>query len=118
MTRFRKDRVAGLIREVISDIVTRRIKDPRVQGVTITQVHMSGDLKAARVYFSCVPDGKADDRRRGMESARGFIRHQLRVELDLKYIPELSFFYDASLDYSQHINTILKEILPGDDTDD
>jgi len=118
MTRFRKDRVAELIREVISDIVSRKIKDPRVQGVTITQVDMSGDLKSARVYFSCVPDGKADDRKQGMDSARGFIRHQLRQELDLKYIPELSFFYDTSLDYSQRINKILKEIQPGDDADD
>lgn len=112
MSKFRKNRVADLIREVISDIVVHKIKDPRVQGITITEVLMSADLKSARVYFSCLSDGREEDRKKGLDSALGFIRRQLRLELDLKYIPELSFFYDTSLDYSQRINRILKEIQP------
>ncbi len=57
MTNFRKNRVADLVREVVSDIIRDDIKDPRVQGVTITEVKMSADLKLARIYFSCLADG-------------------------------------------------------------
>jgi ribosome-binding factor A len=102
--------VAGLIREVISEIVTLRIKDPRVQGVTITYVDMSPDLKAAKVYFSSLADGMDQMHREGLYSAQGFIRRELRKELDLKYIPELSFFYDSSFDHSFKISKILKEL--------
>jgi len=108
MSKFRKDRVAGLIREVIADLVVLKIKDPRVLGVTITDVRLSADLKTARVYFSSLTDGKAEDHKQGLESAQGFIRRELRRELDLKYIPELSFFYDTAFDHSLRINQILK----------
>jgi ribosome-binding factor A len=110
MAKFRKDRVAELIRQVISDLVVLKIKDPRVQGVTITEVRMSADLKTARIYFCSLADGKAQVHQQGLESAAGFIRRELRQQLDLKYVPELSFFYDNSFDYSAHINELLKRI--------
>ncbi|MGB6064176.1 MAG: 30S ribosome-binding factor RbfA [Desulfomonilaceae bacterium] len=118
MSSFRKNRVAELLRQAISDIVVLRIKDPRVQGVTITEVRMSDDLKSAKVYFSSLADGKADSHRKGLENAGGFIRHQLRLELDLKYIPELSFFYDTSFDNFSHINKLLKQIVPTETEDE
>jgi len=118
MPKFRKDRVAELVRQVISDIVVLRIKDPRVQGITITEVRMSGDLKSARVYFGSLADGKVELHQAGLESAVGFIRHELRAELDLKVIPELSFHYDESFDYSHRINRLLKEVLPQKADDD
>jgi ribosome-binding factor A len=118
MTSFRKSRVAELLREAISDIVVRKIKDPRVQGITITEVRMSMDLKSATVYFSSLTDGKAESHKTGLEKAGGFIRRQLRQELDLKYIPELSFFYDTSFDNFSHINKLLKEIVPSETKDE
>jgi ribosome-binding factor A len=110
MTRFRKNRVAELLLQAISDMVILKIKDPRVQGITITEVRLSGDLKTASVYFSSLTDGKAEDHKKGLENAAGFIRRQLRSELDLKYIPELSFFYDTSFDNFTHINKLLKQL--------
>jgi ribosome-binding factor A len=110
MSKFRKHRVAGLLREVISDIVLHKIKDPRVQDVTITEVRLSNDLKSARVYFGCLAATDPDLRKQGLESALGFIRRELRRELDLKYIPELTFSYDTSFDYSSRINRILKDL--------
>jgi ribosome-binding factor A len=111
MTSFRKSRVAELLRQAISDIVVLRIKDPRVQGITITEVRMSEDLKSAKVYFSSLADGRVESHKKGLENAGGFIRRQLRQELDLKYIPELSFFYDTSFDNFSHINKLLKQIV-------
>jgi ribosome-binding factor A len=110
MSKFRKDRVAELIREVLADLVVRKIKDPRVVGVTITDVRLSADLKTGSVYFSSLTDDKAEDHKQGLESARGFIRRELGRELDLKYIPELSFFYDTAFDHSLRINRILKDL--------
>jgi len=115
MTSHRKHRVAELLRQAISDIVVHRIKDPRVQGITITDVQMSADLKSARVYFSSLTDGKMDLHLKGLNAAEGFIRRELRIELDLKYIPALAFFYDTSFDNFSRINKILKEIGPEQD---
>ncbi len=115
MTRHRKHRVSELLRQSIADIVVYRIKDPRVQGITITDIQMSADLKSARVYFSSLADGKAEMHLQGLTAAEGFIRRQLRLELDLKYIPALTFFYDTSFDNFSRINKILKEIGPNED---
>ncbi len=110
MPKFRKDRVSELLVQAISDIIRLKIKDPRVQGVTITEVKMSADLKSATVYFCSLMDGMAAEHKKGLDTAAGFIRKSLRSELDLKYIPELSFFYDSSFDNFVKIDKILKEI--------
>lgn len=118
MTRFRKDRVAELIREVISDLILYKIKDPRVQGVTITEVRMAGDLKSAVVFFCGLGDEQNDRHKNGLEAAAGFIRRGLRLELDLKYIPQLSFVYDTAFDNYARIDGILKELSGATDEDD
>lgn len=110
MAKFRKDRVGELILQAVADIVRLKIKDPRVQGITVTHVAMSADLKLARIYFSSLADGKVEDHKKGLEAAAGFIRHQLGQELDLKYVPELSFHYDTSFDNFSRINRILKDL--------
>ncbi|HTY22318.1 MAG TPA: 30S ribosome-binding factor RbfA [Desulfomonilaceae bacterium] len=110
MTRFRKDRVAELIHQVIADLLVSKIKDPRVQGVTITDVVLSSDLKSARVYFCSLNNEQSVTHQRGLEAAEGFIRRQLRLELDLKYIPQLSFFYDTAFDNSARISRLLKDL--------
>ncbi len=106
------------MRQVISDIVVLKIKDPRVQGVTITEVEMAADLKSAKIYFCTLADGKDELRLEGLEAAQGFIRHQLRAELALKYIPQLSFFYDSSFDNYARIDKILKKLNVSKDDND
>jgi len=110
MTRFRKDRVAELIHQVIADLVVSKIKDPRVQGVTITEVLLTSDLKSARVYYCGLSEEKNEAHQKGLEAAEGFIRRQLRMELDLKHIPQLSFFYDTAFDNSARNTKILKDL--------
>ncbi len=115
---FRKDRVAELVRQVISDIVRFDLKDPRTEGVTITEVRMSGDLKSAKIYFAALADGMSQTHQEGLIAAGGFIRRRLREEVDLKYIPELSFFYDTAFDNYDRIDRILKEIQGADNDND
>ena len=112
MTPFsRADRVSGLIQETLSELIKKRIHDPRLHMATITKVKMSADLKIARVYFAIYGDDKkSEDAVKGFESARGFIKRNLASKLGLRYMPDLKFFYDDSLDYGSHIDQLLEKI--------
>ena len=105
----RSDRVSGLIQQVLSEILKRDIGDPRLKMATITEVEVSRDLKLARIYFTA-PGGKQkkDAAIKGFNSARGFIKRILAHEIDLKYMPDIKFFYDDSLDYGEHIDELIK----------
>ena len=112
MTSFaRADRVSGLIQETLSDLLKKSIHDPRLEMATITKVKMSADLKLARIYFAVYGDDKkSEDAAKGFESARGFIKRILARKLGLRYMPDLKFFYDDSLDYGSHIDQLLEKI--------
>ena len=112
MTSFsRADRVSGLIQETLSDLLNKSIHDPRLQMITITKVKMSADLKLARIYFAIYGDDKkSENAAKGFESARGFIKRILAPKLGLRYMPDLQFFYDDSLDYGSHIDQLLEKI--------
>jgi len=107
----RADRVSALIQEVLSDLLRKKIRDPRLAMTTITRVKMSPDLKLARIYFSIYGgSSKSESAALGFESARGFIKRNLARRLGLRYMPDLKFFYDDSLDYSFRIEKLLKNI--------
>lgn len=116
MTFKRSDRVADLIKEeVASMILFGGIKDPRIGFVTITHVDMTPDLKEARIYFSQLGGAKERERsREGLNHASGFIRRNLAKSLSLRHIPKISFFFDDSLEYSERIEKVIKEIKEGD----
>ena len=105
----RSDRVSGLIQKVLSEILQKDIKDPRLKMATITGVDVSRDLKLARIYFT-TPDGEQekDAAVKGFNSARGYIKRTLAHELGLKYMPDIQFFYDASIEYGAHIDRLIK----------
>ena len=107
----RSDRVSGQIQKVLSDILLKNIKDPRLKGTTITHVKMSRDLKYARVYF-ITSGGKErmEEAGLGFKSALGYVKRKLAAQLGLRYMPELRFFYDDSFDYGSHIDEIIKSV--------
>jgi ribosome-binding factor A len=103
--------VGRRIQEEISDMILRGLKDPRLDMVSITDVEVSGDLQAAKVYF-CVFEkrgGRSKTAAEGFESALGFIRRELLKRLGLRKLPELTFHYDASFDRGDRIERLLKE---------
>jgi len=107
----RSDRVSGLIQQVLSEILQKRINDPRLKMTTITNVKMSRDLRVARIYFAVSGGNQSvEEVTRGFESARGFVKRSLAGKLGLRYMPELNFFYDDSFDYGDQINKLLKSI--------
>ncbi|MGD8257068.1 MAG: 30S ribosome-binding factor RbfA [Desulfobacterales bacterium] len=107
----RADRVSGLIQEALSDILNKRIHDPRLEMTTVTKVKMSRDLKLARIYYTVFGDRKKlEDAASGFNSARGYIKRSLASRLGLRYMPDLQFFYDDSFDYSARIDQLLKKV--------
>lgn len=107
----RADRVGGLVQETLSDILRKDIKDPRLDMTVITGVRMSKDLRSARVFFSTsAGNKKKEDAYDGFESAMGYIKRRLARELDLRYMPKISFFYDESFDYGSHIDDIFRQL--------
>jgi ribosome-binding factor A len=114
----RSDRVGGQIQKVLSDILLKRVKDPRLKTASITGVKMSRDLRIARVYF-ITADGNNNIAQtiEGFKSALGYVKYKLAAELGLRYMPELRFFYDESFEYGVHIDKILSRIHDEDRAD-
>jgi ribosome-binding factor A len=119
MTLFsRADRVAGQIQKILSEILIKDIKDPRLDMATITGVKMSRDLKLARIYFTISGGSKSvEDASKGFKSAAGYLKRTLASQLGLRYMPDLTFFYDESFDYGARIETLLKTLKNDDGTD-
>jgi len=114
MTSYRADQVGAQVQEEIMSIIRRELKDPRIGFVSITSVRMSPDLRQARVHVSVLgnPEQKKESIA-GLESAKGLIRHELGRRLqNLKFSPDIRFELDPSIEYSVHINELLKEVLP------
>ncbi len=102
-------RVADMLRKEIAMLLRRKISDPRIAEVTITQVVMSDDLSRANIYFSC--DEKLVERaKRGFASAGGFIRTHLAQILKMRYMPELVFKRDAGQVHRERIDQLFQEI--------
>jgi ribosome-binding factor A len=106
----RSDRVGDLLVELISELLSRDIRDPRVRGVTITGAKVTKDLKLARIYFNVLGGGDSRDNvLAGLRSAGGFIRSRVGKELNLRFVPALEFFYDETEDQAQRIAELLKK---------
>ncbi len=103
-------RVDEAMREVLSDAVTKEIKDPRVGFVTVTAVDTASDLRHAKVYISVLGDDGVRQRSLdGLRSAHGFLQRRVADELRIKHTPTLEFLYDDSLDRGMRIEALLQQ---------
>jgi ribosome-binding factor A len=107
----RLDRVNQLIKEEISLLLQRELKDPRLGFVSVTEVETSKDLRTAKVYVSVLGDeGQWTASMAALASARGFVRNWLRQHLDLRLTPEIEFRADRSMEHAARIQTLLKDL--------
>jgi ribosome-binding factor A len=105
----RLDRVNQLIKEEVSMILQRELKDPRLGFVTVTEVDTSNDLRQAKIFVSVLGgDDQWKASMAALTSARGFIRNWLRRHLDLRVTPELMFHPDRSMEHAARIQALLK----------
>ena len=108
----RTDRINELLRQEISQLLARQVKDPRLDGViSITQVNTTNDLHSARVLISVMGDAEAKrNALEGIQSAAAYLRRALRDRLAMKYVPFFSFEVDNTLEDADHLYQILDQI--------
>lgn len=105
----RSDRVADVIKRELAAIISREIKDPRVDFITITHVRVTSDLRNARVFYTSI-DKEEKAVAAGLKKASGFIQRKLGARLQLRYIPHITFVHDASVAEGSRMDHILKGI--------
>ena len=110
----RIEKINELIQQEIADLLLRQIKDPRLQAfITVTQVETSSDLKNAQVYVSILEEDEArKEALRGLESAKGYIRRELATRLNLRYMPNLTFRFDSSIERAARLLEIMNRERP------
>ncbi len=113
MSSRRALKVAEAIREVVSTAILVELKDPRVQGVTVTHVEASGDLRYAKVHVSVMGDDTAQQLTlRGLQHAAGYLQSKVGDRLEMRYTPRLTFVLDQGVKKSIEVARILREVLP------
>ncbi|MFB5660522.1 30S ribosome-binding factor RbfA [Alteribacillus sp. HJP-4] len=111
MSNVRPHRVGEQMKKEMADILTRELKDPRVQFVTVTGVDVTGDLQQAKVFFTVL--GEEEDKEKtlqALQKARGFIRSEIGKRIQLRKTPDISFAFDESIDYGNRIDKLLREV--------
>lgn len=113
MTIKRSEKIAEALHELISGLLVKGVKDPRIGFTTITAVKVADDLHLATVYFTVIGnDAEKKATEQGLNSARGFIRKEMAKTLRMRYVPDVFFKYDESVDYGRRIDSLLNEVLP------
>jgi len=111
---LRANRIAEQMKKELSDIIGRKIKDPRIGFVTVTDVRVSGDLQIAKIYISVLGDEEQKENTlKGLAKAKGFIRSEIGQRIRLRKTPEIHFEFDESIDYGNRIETLINELNRG-----
>ncbi len=115
MTTRRQEKANSLILRELSELLQRKVSDPRLRGVHIVSVDISPDFHLARVLYSFLNDEmNEEDVQKGLDSAKPFLRRELKKVLQLRVLPELAFFFDPSIKHGDHILELLKSVRPQD----
>jgi ribosome-binding factor A len=111
MGKLRAEKLQALIKQELSTMLIRDVKDPRIKFVTVTGVEVSNDLSYAKVYVSLYGTPEQQEQAwKGLQSGLGYFRSEIAHRIDLRVAPILSFHKDTSMEYSAHIESILKDI--------
>lgn len=110
MATQRQRRVQELLVQEISEIIRRELKDPHIGFVTITDAEVSPDLRHAKVFYSVLGDPSSrDETGKALNRAAGFIRGEFARRAQLRYTPEIKFFWDPSAERGARISELLEQ---------
>ena len=104
------ERLNHAFMEELSVILMTEIKDEDIKFVTITGVETTNDLSFAKVYFTVLDDDKKESTLEALNKAASFIRGELSKRVEIRHTPELKFIYDNSIEYGNHIESIIEKI--------
>jgi len=111
MAGTRAQRLAEVIRTEASDIIRQGLKDPRIGFISITDVVVSGDLRHAKIFVSVLGDQEAKQRTMaGLNRATGYVRSQLGARLAMRFVPEILFRLDESIERGARVSSLLREV--------
>lgn len=108
MSTRRQKRVGELLHEELSELLQKKVMDPRLGFVTVTAVEVSPDLRFAKVFVTSLGDKKA--LLEGLRHASGFLRRELGQRLSLRYVPALTFHLDQSFERGSRLLSLIQEI--------
>jgi ribosome-binding factor A len=117
MPSTRQRKVQELLVQEISDIIRRELKDPRVGFVTITDAEITSDLRHARIFFSVL--GKPEEREdtgKALTRAAGFIRSEFARRAQMRFVPDLRFEFDPSVEHGARISQLLAQVRDDDES--
>jgi len=109
-------RIESAVKREISTLIQTELRDPRIGFITITKVEVTPDLKLAKIYYTVLGDEKSKKSTSiALNNAKKFLKKCVGDALGLRYVPDISFRYDKSMEYTQHIYDILEKIKKEDD---
>lgn len=109
--RIRPARVASVVREVVANAIAFEMKDPRVSGVTVSEVEVTGDLREARIFVHITGDqSNVDEALEALRNGAGWLRRKIGGQVRLRHTPKLDFRFDKSLEYGSRIEARLREL--------
>lgn len=113
----RIERLNSLIRQEISELLQRQVKDPRLGNfVTVTEVSTTPDFRYAKIYVSSLEkDGDRQEILNALAAAAGFFRSKIARNLNMRYTPELSFQWDDSIERGNHLLQLLDQVRQEED---
>jgi len=107
----RQRRVNALLRQALSELLQQEVADPRLDLVTVTDVETSSDLRQAHIYVTFLTNPQEQQESlEALRKATGYLRRQLGQKVYLRYLPELTFHLDSSIETGLHIDSILDEL--------
>lgn len=111
VSKTRLGKIAERIREEISEIMVMQIHDPRLAGVSVTDVEVDRELAYADIYFSCVEGAsRAEEILEGFMHAQGFLRSELAQRVDLRSFPRLRFRWDPTFERAERIEKLFTQL--------
>ncbi len=117
MVSYRVGRLSGEIQKEIAAIISREIKDPRLDGLSVVSVDIAPDGCAAKIHFSPMAGNQTEEKEiiKALEKAKGYIRRELGKRLKTRMVPELYFHVDQSIAYGIKMMEIIEKQIKADE---
>lgn len=108
----RINRISEEVKKVISELLLREIKDPRISGLpSVSRVLVTKDLKSAKIYISVLGnDEEKASTIKGLENAKGFIRNEIGKRISLRHVPEPTFYIDNSIEDAIYMTKLIEKV--------
>jgi ribosome-binding factor A len=105
---IKQQRMSDRIQHILSQLLLREVSDPRLQGITVTEVKIDAELMYAKVYVNALGDESREKKvMEGLKKASGFLRREVGQRISIRNTPELHFYWDETLERAERVNSII-----------